>query len=162
MVARLSPFSTLSPTFLCRITPTERSISLSFVALPAAEVHRHKADMLGKNAPDIAGDLGRDFKLHLRVRQTRGVIDVIAVAVLRLETISGKLLRCRAALDSMGERGARVLDAFGDAAFGEDAAAERQAQLKQIALRLALEDGDSFLDLDGVARRRSRGADPYR
>ena len=112
--------------------------------------------MLGKDAADITGDLGRNFELHLCVRQTRGVIDVIAVAVLRGDHF-GKLLERRAALNSVREPGACVLDAFGDTGLGEDAAAERQAQLEQVALSLTLEDGDSFLDLNGVADSTAEG-----
>ena len=122
----------------------------------AAEVHRHKTDMLGKDAPDIARDLGRDFELHLCIRQTRSIIDVIAVTVLCGDHF-GKLLERRAAFNRVREPGACVLDAFGDTGLGEDAAAERQAQREQVALSLALEDGNGFLDLDGVADGTAEG-----
>lgn len=82
MEARLSPAATASPTFLCSTRPTERSISLSLVARPAAEVHAHEADARGVDVVYITSDRCRCLEHDGGVGQQRGVVYLARVAAL--------------------------------------------------------------------------------
>ena len=118
----------------------------------AAEMHAHKADFFGVDMADIARLGARHFKLYLRVGQHRRLIYCVRVAALSLNKIC-QLLQRLAAADGLHKLRARLVVILGKACGDEHAAAERQAQLKQVALCFTGEDGDGLLDLDGVADR---------
>ena len=122
----------------------------------AAEAHGHEAHVRRRDVAHIAARRGRHLHLHRRHGQARRVIDRGRIAVLRRDKL-GQLFERRTVRDRLLQHGAGRRIVGRHARLREDAAAERQAQLEQLALVFPAQRRDGLLDLkrvaDGVAER---------